>query len=207
MGLPGSGKTFLAKRFSKKIYADWFNADVIRGRYNDWDFSRDGIIRQVNRMTMLAKNSKKKFVVADFVCPLHEQIKIFKPDIVVWMDTIKKSRFKSMNKIFKPPKNWHVRIIEKNIDINLIKLQDRIRKYKWKNNKPTFQMRGKFQPWNSTHKKMFEKGIKKFGQVMINIKFSRFYADIKKNIEKDLVDFKERYKIIKIVKKNKNISE
>ena len=33
MGLPGSGKTYLAKRFSKIVNAEWLNADRIRGKY------------------------------------------------------------------------------------------------------------------------------------------------------------------------------
>ena len=60
MGLPGSGKTYLAKRFAKIINAEWLNADKIRGKYNDWDFSEKGIIRQVKRMKKLADQSKKK---------------------------------------------------------------------------------------------------------------------------------------------------
>ena len=59
MGLPGSGKTFIAKRISKILKAEWLNADKIRGKYNDWDFSHDGIIRQVNRMKILSLKSKK----------------------------------------------------------------------------------------------------------------------------------------------------
>ena len=115
MGLPGSGKTFLARRFSKRKDTEWLNADKIRGKYNDWDFSEQGIIRQVKRMKNLAQLSRKKIVVADFVCPLKKQIDIFKPNIIVWMDTIQKGRFKSMNKLFKPPKKYHLRINEKNI--------------------------------------------------------------------------------------------
>ena len=56
MGLPGSGKTFLAKKISKILKADWLNADQVRGRYNDWDFSFSGITRQVHRMKNLANN-------------------------------------------------------------------------------------------------------------------------------------------------------
>ena len=114
MGLPGSGKTTLAKNLKKKLRAKWLNADKIRGKYNDWDFSKAGIIRQVNRMKVLANKSKKKFVIADFVCPYHEQRKIFKPHFIIWMDTIKKSRFDDTNKLFESPKNYDVRVTEKN---------------------------------------------------------------------------------------------
>ena len=31
MGLPGSGKTTLAEKLSKKLSAEWLNADKIRG--------------------------------------------------------------------------------------------------------------------------------------------------------------------------------
>ena len=44
-----------------------------------WDFSFKGIIRQVTRMKELADKSKKKYVVADFVCPYKKQMEIFKP--------------------------------------------------------------------------------------------------------------------------------
>ena len=50
MGLPGSGKTTLAKKVSHLLKADWFNADKIRGKHNDWDFGREGIIRQIKRI-------------------------------------------------------------------------------------------------------------------------------------------------------------
>ena len=39
MGLPGSGKTTLAKPFAELIGAIHLNADEIRTRYDDWDFS------------------------------------------------------------------------------------------------------------------------------------------------------------------------
>ena len=39
MGLPGSGKTTIEKKLSKKLNAEWLNADKIRGKYNDWDLA------------------------------------------------------------------------------------------------------------------------------------------------------------------------
>ena len=113
MGLPGSGKTTLAKELVKALKADWLNADKVRKKFNDWDFSETGIFRQVKRMRELANRSKKKYVVADFVSPLNKQIKIFKPNYIIWMDTIKKSRYPRMNRIFKKPKKYDLRVTSK----------------------------------------------------------------------------------------------
>ena len=129
MGLPGSGKTTLAKKLYRTLKADWFNADKIRTKYDDYDFSYKGIIRQVKRMKTLADNSKKKYVIVDFVCPLKKQLKIFKPNFVIWMDTIKKGRYPSMNRMFKAPTKFDLRITKKNIKINEIKSLDKILKY------------------------------------------------------------------------------
>ena len=62
MGLPGSGKTTLAKKLKEILNAHWLNADAVRKLYKDWDFSKRGIIRQSHRMRNLANRSKKKFV-------------------------------------------------------------------------------------------------------------------------------------------------
>ena len=42
MGLPGSGKTTLAKELKKSLKADWINADKVRRKFDDWDFSKKG---------------------------------------------------------------------------------------------------------------------------------------------------------------------
>ena len=50
MGLPGSGKTRLSTELKKIIPIIHLNADEIRKHFNDWDFSKEGRIRQADRM-------------------------------------------------------------------------------------------------------------------------------------------------------------
>ena len=114
MGLPGSGKTTLAKKLKILLKADWINADKVRKRYNDWDFSRQGVLKQARRMRILANKSKKKFVIADFVCPYNQGRKIFKPDYLIWMDTVKKGRLSTFNKSFQKPKKFDFKVKSKN---------------------------------------------------------------------------------------------
>jgi adenylylsulfate kinase len=112
MGLPGSGKSTLAKPFADLIGGIHINADETRRRYDDWDFSLEGRMRQANRMRHLSDGvvMAGKAAVADFVCPTEDARKSFAPDFTVWMDTIREGRFEDTNKIFEAPPScdYHV---------------------------------------------------------------------------------------------------
>ena len=119
MGLPGSGKTTLADALSKRLKekgntVEWFNADEVRTKYNDWDFSESGRIRQSIRMCELADGNNSDYVICDFVAPLPEMRSNFKADWIIWLDTIADGRFEDTNKIFIEPDIFDFRVIEKN---------------------------------------------------------------------------------------------
>jgi len=111
-GLPGSGKTTLARPFAELIGGVHINADQTRKKYNDWDFTPEGRIRQAQRMRHLADGVvlAGKVAVADFVCPTEHARQEFDPDFTVWMDTIKEGRFEDTNAMFEKPVdvNYHV---------------------------------------------------------------------------------------------------
>ena len=54
MGLPGSGKTTLANELGPMLNAKRLNADEVRKKANDWDFSEEGRKRQAKRMADFA---------------------------------------------------------------------------------------------------------------------------------------------------------
>jgi|TARA_B110000483_G_scaffold139128_1_gene166225 adenylylsulfate kinase len=112
-GLPGSGKTTLAKPFANLIGAVHINADVVRKKYDDWDFSPEGRIRQAQRMKHLADGvvMSDKIAVCDFICPTETARKEFNADYTVWMDTIKIGKYEDTNRMFQTPSNvnYHVR--------------------------------------------------------------------------------------------------
>lgn len=200
MGLPGSGKTFLATALKKYLEensnvntmpldrmlhlelppiaytskVDWFNADEIRKRFNDWDFSKVGRIRQSLRMAEFALKSTGDFVICDFVAPLVEMRNNFKADWTVWMDTIDQGRFEDTNKAFVPPEQYDFRVTEQNAEkwaefIGNHILENRRRPtFDWK--KETVQMLGRWQPWHKGHRALFDRAIAKTGQVVIQIR-------------------------------------
>ena len=107
-GLPGSGKTTLAKPFAELIGGVHINADEVRKNYEDWDFTPEGRMRQALRMRYLADGvvMSGKIAVADFVCPTEQTRSEFDADFAVWMDTINEGRFDDTNKMFIKPVHW-----------------------------------------------------------------------------------------------------
>ena len=112
MGLPGSGKTTLAKLLVQMFNAVWLNADEVRKEADDWDFSDEGRKRQSLRMWTLAEEAvdRNRTVVADFVCPTEHTREQFNADYTIWMDTIKQGRFEDTNKIFQKPTKYDFRV-------------------------------------------------------------------------------------------------
>lgn len=179
MGLPGSGKTTLAQEIlthlqDAKKTVTWLNADDIRKKYNDWDFSTEGRIRQSHRMRELADSSDVDYVICDFVAPLVEMRNNFKADWTIWVDTIEKGRFDDTNKAFIPPDQYDFRVIEQNAvkwgEFIGVSMLSNMRRpvFDWK--KETVQMLGRWQPWHAGHRALFEKLIQRTGQVVIQIR-------------------------------------
>ena len=115
MGLSGSGKTEFAKQLfnsliDRKLRVDWYNADKLRHYYNDWDFTKDGRIRQAHRLSSLAHHSECDYVICDFIAPLLEMRNIFAADLIIWMDTVKSSKFTDTDVIFTVPINYDYRV-------------------------------------------------------------------------------------------------
>jgi adenylylsulfate kinase len=142
MGLPGAGKTYLAKQLNQclrdhnnsineaRITVAWINADDVRKHYNDWDFSREGRIRQSSRMRELADKSNCDYCIVDFVAPLVEMRDNFAADITIWMDTIQAGRFEDTNKMFDPPKHYDYRVQEQDADKWARVIADDVLKYR-----------------------------------------------------------------------------
>lgn len=113
MGLPGSGKTTLAKTLAPMLKAVHFNADEVRREINqNLGFSIEDRIEQARKMGWLCDQVIKAghFAVADFVCPTRETRKAFGDAFVVWVDRIKCGRFEDTNRMFIPPNNYAVRV-------------------------------------------------------------------------------------------------
>ena len=115
MGLPRSGKTSLAKLLAPMFNAVLLNEDEVRKEANDCDFSEMGRSIQTNRMKRLADEAiqNNRNVIADFDCSIEHAREDLNADYIIWMDTIKESKFEDTNKMFEQPKNFDFKVTHK----------------------------------------------------------------------------------------------
>jgi hypothetical protein len=122
----------------------------------------------------------------------------FKADWTVWMDTIDHGRFENTNRAFVAPEVYDYRITEQNAEHWAVFVADGILnnqrrpRFDWR--KETVQMLGRWQPWHSGHRALFERLLEKTGQVIIQIRDVQGWNDsnpfgleeVKQRIRRDL---------------------
>jgi len=196
IGLPGSGKTVLAKTLMEHIDAIHLNADEVRADLNkDLGFSPEDRIEQSRRLGALARllHAQGRTVIVDFICPTHETREAFgKPDILIWVNRIEAGRYEDTNKIWENPTNVDLvildgRTVEQEVEdvIRVFGLHD------WK--KPTTLMLGRYQPWHEGHHALYNEAEKRTPQVVLGVRNTQgtsekdplTFSQVKSFIEED----------------------
>jgi len=187
IGLPGSGKTTLATTLAERINAIHLNADYVRSTINsDLGFTPKDRIEHARRLGEMARMlaGQGLDVIVDFICPTSETRAAFgKPNILIWMDTIKQGRFEDTNKLWEEPTEFDYHWItydaagQVEFIIKDLNLPD------WK--APTTLLLGRYQPWHEGHEALKEKAHERTNQVLIAIR------DTQGTSEKDPLSYQQ----------------
>ena len=203
-GLPGSGKTTLAKSLAPLIGAVHYDGDEVREMFGDLVFSHGDRLVQAARMQLLCDKVKQAggTAIASFICPTNATRGVFAADYTIFMDTVHVCGFADTQTMFQGPKNpdwtmtsWAYHIGFLVADLNKPKL------YVWDETKPTAVMIGRFQPWHLGHRALFDKALDRYGQVAIYVRTMPFDADknpgdfktVRAAIHSDLSTYHGRY--------------
>ena len=172
-GLPGVGKTSLAKEIARRTDAIHINADDVRADLSsDLGFGIEDRIEQSRRMGALARllDNQDRLVIADFVNPTLATRQVFgRYDYSVWVDRAPSRSYEDTTSLFQIPEKYDLRIsddmtIEEEAELVLYNTKI----YDW--TKPTTLMLGRYQPWHEGHQALKEEAHKRTEQVLVGVR-------------------------------------
>ena len=212
MGLPGAGKTTLAKALTPRLSAVHFNADEVRKHVNrDLGFSETDRVEQARRMGWLCDQVVKAggYAVADFICPTPAARSAFLEGgaaFIVWMDRIGTSAFDDTNQMFVPPEHCDIRVgPEGAVEYWTEEVARRVRPV-FDAKRPTALFIGRYQPFHDGHKALIVEGLKRIGQVCIGVRDTAGtdeknplpFAEVRARIEHALRLYEGRFDIVQL---------
>jgi len=207
MGLPGSGKTTLARKLAPMLNAALFNADEVRANISkDLGFSRDDRIEQARRMGWLCDRVVETggVAIADFICPTPEARVAFGEAFVVFLNRISEGRFEDTNRMFVPPDRYDIRIEPHGAPEYWVEKICAMQRPIFDPRKPTALFIGCYQPFHDGHRILIVEGLRRVGQVCVAVRDSQAtdaknplsFFDVKERIEAGLRAHVGRFVIV-----------
>ncbi len=173
MGLPGAGKTTLAKALAPLLNAVIFNADAVRTNLSrDLGFSLEDRIEHARRMGWMCDRVVEAggTVIADFICPTEQTRAAFGEAFTIWLDRIAAGRFEDTNRMFVPPGRFDLRVGPQGTPQYWAEQALALLRPPFDPQKPTALFVGRYQPFHAGHQRLIEEGLRRIGQVCIAVR-------------------------------------
>mgnify|MGYP003553860906 FL=1 len=97
------GKSFFCKQFLKHVSAAYFNNDDVRRQTGNSDFSMEGRLLAAQNMRQLINQSLAEIKLVDMICPTKELRAVICPDVIVFIDSDKPSKYPDTDSLYEKP--------------------------------------------------------------------------------------------------------
>lgn len=212
MGLPGAGKTTLAKKLAPRLNAVHFEADLVRANINkDLGFAEADRIEHARRMGWLCDRvvEASGYAIADFICPTPQARAAFVAGgeaVVIWVDRIDQSAFADTNRMFVPPERHDLRVLADGTPEFWAEQAMRLLRPVFDPKKPTALFLGRYQPFHDGHRALIAEGIKRVGQACIAVRDTQGTDEknpfdfnyVRSRIESGLREFEGRFVVVQL---------
>lgn len=207
MGLPGAGKTTLARILARRLNAVHFEADQVRANINrDLGFSVEDRLEHARRMSWLCDRVTEtgNYAIGDFICPLPETRAAFGEAFTIWVDRIRAGRFADTNALFVPPESYDVRVTEQGSPAGWAETIVALLHPVFDPKAPTALLLGRYQPFHEGHRALVIEGIKRVGQACIAVrdtggldeKNPYSFQHVRPRIEAAMADYRGRFVVM-----------
>lgn len=99
----GMGKSYFCRQLLKEINAAYFNNDDLRRSTQNWDFSPEGRFLAAKNMKNAIDQSHAGIKLVDMICPTEELRAVIAPDVMVFIDSDKPSKYPDTDAIYERP--------------------------------------------------------------------------------------------------------
>ena len=207
MGLPGAGKTTLARVLAAHLNAVHFDADEVRANINrDLGFSVEDRVEQARRMGWLGRQvaCTGQYAIADFVCPTPATRAAFGSAFIVWVDRIDASRYEDTNALFVPPERPNIRVTAAGTPEAWAERIVALLHPVFNTKAPTALFIGRYQPFHAGHRALILEGLARVGQACIAVRDTQgtnasnpySFEQVRARIEAGLADRRGEFVVV-----------
>lgn len=97
------GKSYFCRQLLKEINAGYFNNDDLRRQTGNSSFDMSGRILAAQNMRAAINQSFAEIKVVDMICPTPELRSIISPDVIVFIDSDKPSKYLDTDALYIRP--------------------------------------------------------------------------------------------------------
>lgn len=98
-----SGKSYFCKQLLKSVNAAYFNNDDVRKQTANYSFDMNGRLLAAKNMRRLIDQSFAKIKLVDMICPTPELRSIIAPDVIIFIESDKPSKYPDTDALYIPP--------------------------------------------------------------------------------------------------------